>query len=157
MSTKKNSFTPTRGMRNNNPLNIIRLDSNDWLGKITDSCATDAKFEQFRHPKYGFRAAFILLHRYINRGCNTVERIISRWAPASDMNDVPHYISMVCDYTGFTPETPIHNYKYSEMSALIEAMFFVENGVFMHSVPDKNYWYEALSDGYDLYVDRFVN
>ena len=64
---------------------------------------------------------------------------------------------MVCDYTGFTPETPIHNYKYSEMSALIEAMFFVENGVFMHSVPDKNYWYEALSDGYDLYVDRFVN
>lgn len=151
------AFVPSRGIRNNNPLNIRRLVTNDWLGKITDSVATDMEFEQFRHPKYGFRAAFILLHRYISQGYKSVRDIITRWAPASDGNHVENYIRCVCVEVGLRECQEIRKSSYSDMSRLIEGMFFVENGVRMSGLSNKTYWYQSLSDGYDLYIDRFVN
>lgn len=146
-----------RGVRNNNPLNIRRYDHNDWQGKITDSCATDMEFEQFRHAKYGFRAVFILFHRYIKQGYNTVESIISRWAPVSDRNHVSNYIHAVCKDTGMTPKTKIECYSWPYMSALVEAMFYVENGVHISQLDDRQYWYESMSKGYDLYLTNFVH
>lgn len=151
------AFVPSRGMRNNNPLNIRRYVTNDWLGKITDSVATDMEFEQFRHAKYGFRAVYILLHRYIKQGDNTVRRIIQRWAPTSDGNHVDNYVRAVCDEVGLTENTEIRLNCYADMSRLIEGMFYVENGYRICQLPDRPYWYQALSDGYDLYIDKFVN
>lgn len=60
MTIKKNVIIP-RGIRNNNPLNIKI--GNNWLGEVTDP--TDPIFEQFVSMKYGLRAAFIILRRYI--------------------------------------------------------------------------------------------
>lgn len=155
MSTDLNNLP--RGLRNNNPLNIRRFDYNDWYGKITDSASTDQEFEQFRDPRYGFRAAFILIHRYIKNGYKSVRDIIFRWAPPSDGNFTESYLKSVCDYTGFKDYEHIQTYDYKKMSALVEAMFYVENGVRIHELPDRLYWYQAMNSGYDLYVDRFVH
>ena len=69
----------TRGVRNNNPLNI-RI-GNAWLGEVKNP--TDKEFEQFESLLYGLRAAFVLIRRYIRRyGLCTIRQIVTRWAPA---------------------------------------------------------------------------
>lgn len=152
---QSNTITP-RGMRNNNPLNIRRYATNDWLGKIHDDVAKDMEFEEFRHAKYGFRAAFILIHRYIKRGYSSVRDIINRWAPSSDGNDVQKYLCVLSSY-GFSDNDVINCCDWKTMSALAEGMFAVENGVCIHELPDRQYWYDAMSKGFDLYLERFVN
>ena len=48
-----------RGMRNNNPLNIIKSEKINWQGEVKPS--TDPNFAQFETLEYGLRAAFKLL------------------------------------------------------------------------------------------------
>lgn len=152
---KTTNPTP-RGIRNNNPLNIRRYVHNDWLGKIHDDIAQDMEFEEFRHPKYGFRASFILIHRYIKQGYNSVRRIIERWAPSSDGNNIEVYLSVLRSY-GLNPNDVIIPLDWKSMSALVEGMFAVECGVCIHDLNDRLYWYESMSKGFDLYKERFVN
>ena len=50
-----------RGMRNNNPLNIIKSEKINWQGEVKPS--TDPNFAQFETLEYGLRAAFKLSRR----------------------------------------------------------------------------------------------
>lgn len=119
----KVSTTP-RGIRNNNPLNI-RI-GNTWLGETAEN--TDKQFEQFVHIKYGLRAGFVLLRRYIKHyKLNTVNEIISRWAPMNE-NNTASYINRVCVLTGFEKNTPL-KFEQDTMMKLVAAMCKVENGV----------------------------
>ena len=43
-----------RGMRNNNPLNIIKSEKINWQGEVKPS--TDPNFAQFETLEYGLRA-----------------------------------------------------------------------------------------------------
>lgn len=118
-----NSKIP-RGIRNNNPLNI-RI-GNSWLGEVTDP--TDNEFEQFVHVSFGLRAGFILLKRYINRyRLNTIEKIISRWAPSNE-NNTRSYIDRVAKKMNIDPDTPLLYEDQDTMCALVYAMVYVENG-----------------------------
>ena len=54
-----------RGMRNNNPLNIIKSEKINWQGEVKPS--TDPNFAQFETLEYGLRAAFKLLQTYCAR------------------------------------------------------------------------------------------
>ena len=69
----------TRGMRNNNPMNIIG-GPNRWQGM--KGRQEDRNFVQFTTMTYGVRAAMILLTKY-HRDYNlkTVPEIVHRWAP----------------------------------------------------------------------------
>ena len=79
-----------RGMRNNNPLNIIKSEKINWQGEVKPS--TDPNFAQFETLEYGLRAAFKLLRTYYTKhGCKTITQIISRWAPETE-NQVVAYI-----------------------------------------------------------------
>ena len=92
-----------RGIRNNNPLNI-RI-GNTWLGERRNP--TDNQFEEFDSMKYGYRAAFCILRRYIRRyHLDTVAKIISTWAPASENNTLK-YIDTVCASMNREPNAPI--------------------------------------------------
>lgn len=127
-----------RGIRNNNPLNI-RV-GNSWQGEVEKP--TDMQFEQFKEMRWGCRAAFKLLKRYIERyGCNTVEKIIRRWAPSSE-NDTEWYIKTVCNRMGIKRDQPIKYKDLSMMCLLVQAMAYVENG--------QNIKYEDIVDGYFL-------
>lgn len=118
-----NSKIP-RGIRNNNPLNI-RI-GNAWLGEVTHP--TDNEFEQFVHISFGLRAGFILLKRYINRyKLNTIEKIISRWAPHNE-NNTRSYINQVARGMNIDPDTPLLYEDKNRMCALVYEMIYVENG-----------------------------
>ena len=91
-----------RGMRNNNPLNIIKSEKINWQGEVKPS--TDPNFAQFETLEYGLRAAFKLLQTYYTKhGCRTITQIISRWAPETE-NQVVAYIKAVSQRTGIAPD-----------------------------------------------------
>ena len=87
-----------RGIRNNNPLNIIRTRT-VWMGMAKEQ--KDKKFVTFEKMEYGWRAAFVLLTRtyYRKYHLDTIRKIITRWAPASDGNHTERYIAYVARYT----------------------------------------------------------
>lgn len=116
-----------RGMRNNNPGNI-RVSATNWQGKIPPNQNTDKAFEQFKTYAYGVRAMIKNLLTYYNRdGLNTLTKIISKWAPATE-NDTKVYISDVSTATGFGPNQILNLENISTMRALVIAMTGKENG-----------------------------
>ena len=137
----KSTKTP-RGLRNNNPLNI-RRSHHKWLGKITDpsSCQTvcpsgrlDPDFEQFTDLKFGVRAALVLLKTYTSRHhLNTVQAIISRWAPASE-NNTEAYVAFVCRWGQLTRHQKITFAQRSAICRLVLAMAAYECGTYPFSL-----------------------
>lgn len=116
-----------RGIRNNNPLNI-RI-GNTWLGEVPNP--TDSDFEQFVHVKYGLRAAFCILRRYIRRyKRNTIRKIVTAWAPSSE-NNTERYIELVCKFGCLDPDVEIHYEDSTTMCSLVQAMARVEVGEFI--------------------------
>lgn len=114
-----------RGIRNNNPLNI-RI-GNTWLGEVPNP--TDSEFEQFVSVRYGLRAAFVIMRRYIRRyGRNTPAKIIRAWAPAVE-NNTQRYIEVVCKRSLIAPDEVIDYADKNTMVRLVKAMAFVECGV----------------------------
>ncbi|WP_189377759.1 hypothetical protein [Thalassotalea profundi] len=84
---------PNKNVRNNNPLNI--RESAEWVGERTLNI--DKEFEEFKTPEHGFRAGYIILLQYLERGDNTIDKIITKWAPASDNNHTNNYINYVAN------------------------------------------------------------
>ena len=94
-----------RGLRNNNPLNIVKSLYNTWQGEIKPS--RDKNFCQFETMAYGCRAALKLLRTYYEKHrCCTISRIIRRWAPETE-NNVQAYIRNVSSMTGIGATTPL--------------------------------------------------
>ncbi|WP_240312080.1 structural protein [Teredinibacter turnerae] len=112
----------SRGIRNKNPLNIERT-GDKWLGMSADQ-SSDSRFVVFDHEVYGIRAAARILKNYGKRGVDTIEQIISTWAPDHE-NDTDNYIAIVAKKTGIPTQRPIAD---DEFPALLAAMIEVENG-----------------------------
>ena len=117
----------TRGIRNNNPLNI-RHSTNRWQGMAKRQ--TDRAFVQFTARKYGYRAAFVLIRNYIGlHNANTIGKIIARWAPSSDGNDTQSYIRFVSKTSGIEVDTPLRFADQKSMVAIVKSMAQVESAV----------------------------
>ena len=94
-----------RGLRNNNPLNIVKSLYNTWQGEIKPS--RDKNFCQFETMAYGCRAALKLLRTYYEKyKCTTISKIVRRWAPETE-NNVLAYIRNVSRMTGIGDTTPL--------------------------------------------------
>jgi len=111
-----------KNVRNNNPLNM--KESADWKGER--KLNLDKVFEEFTSPEYGFRAGYINLSQYLERGLNTVESIISTWAPSperegDDHNDTAEYIDYVAD------KLNISEFQEIGMNDLPELMLAMSN------------------------------
>ena len=119
-----------RGLRNNNPLNIIKSEKINWQGEVKPS--TDPNFAQFETLEYGLRAAFKLLQTYYTKhGCRTITQIISRWAPETE-NQVVAYIKAVSQRTGIAPDAPLPPMKEETQVLwcdIVLAMAMVECGL----------------------------
>ena len=127
--TVKAISTMTRGYRNNNPGNI-RLTTKDgkryfWKGEIE---GTDKSFKTFKSMAWGYRAIFALLKEYIGKGYNTIDKIINRYAPASE-NATSSYISTVVKRSGIAADTKISASDLVSLTKLVSAISFVENGL----------------------------
>lgn len=80
-----------RGLRNFNPGNLRHGDK--WQGLAQEQ--TDSAFCQFESMEYGCRALMKTLQTYHDKhGLDTIEGIISRWAPTNE-NDTESYINSV--------------------------------------------------------------
>ena len=116
----------SRGLRNNNPLNI-RKNSTKWEGLA--EVQNDASFFTFVAPEWGYRAAIRTLQNYQRvHGLTTIREWISRWAPPCE-NDTENYIRVVCDRVEMPPTARPTITNKVVMCGIVEAMSFMENGV----------------------------
>lgn len=117
-------MTSTRGVRNNNPLNIKR--GNDWNGE-TD-VPQDPVFESFKAPKYGFRAGAKLLRNYQSLyGLSTIRELINRFAPHNE-NNTDVYVSFVAKDMGVSENEPLNLASDTTLAKLIHSMSKMESG-----------------------------
>lgn len=118
-----------RGIRNNNPLNIRK--GNNWKGELNQQ--GDPSFEQFESMEYGVRAGFIIMRNNMKeslpkyRQCNTIRKLITRWAPPSE-NNTAKYIEFVSKKSGLHPDEEIRFREKRKMCAICEAMIRMECG-----------------------------
>lgn len=129
-----------RGLRNNNPGNIRFSNANDWVGKIPYAKNTDAgkAFEQFTHLHYGIRAKMVLIYNKVNSGTNTIEKLITNYAPPIENNTVA-YINQVVSMMGISKTSPIELTEES-LITLCKAINFVENGsAYQNLISDSDY------------------
>lgn len=127
-----------------NPLNIRASVKNNWLG----SRGQYKGFVVFNSSKLGYRAALILLRNYVRNGFDTIQSIVSRWAPPSE-NDTESYVKSVCSLIGdgCVPETKIVG--TATLCMLCSAMAVVESGV---NAPDFDYLW-SLCFEYNIFVE----
>lgn len=128
-----------RGLRNNNPLNIVKSSAR-WQGMTTRQ--TDSRFVQFLSLAYGFRAAFKLIYTYMHKyGLSNITQIIMRWAPPSE-NNTSAYVAKVSEMSGIHPTEPLDFYNKDQMIPLVRAMAYVENGRIIEG--------DSIREGYRL-------
>lgn len=115
-----------RGLRNNNPGNLIRT-TLTWSGKIPFDKSTDQHFEQFENVYYGLRAMFKDLINDINKGKNTVKLLITEYAPPKE-NDTVAYINSVAKTLGVAPTARLTQIDSAFLLKLGRAILQVELG-----------------------------
>ena len=123
-----------RGIRNNNPGNLV-LTNIAWLGKISGKSNTDGKFEQFQTMEHGIRAMFKDLVNDINKGKNTVRKLINEYAPPSE-NNTAQYIKDVSQSIGVKPDDKITSINQAFLLKLGKAIIRKENGADASKVTD---------------------
>lgn len=130
-----------RGLRNHNPLNIKI--GNYWMGEVDKN--TDGVFEQFTADKYGYRAAFIILRKYIKKyKRNTIKKIVDSWSPDGKHLQA-NYMNAVADFTGLSVNTPISFEDKPVMVAIVRGMARFENGRDVDQIPIEEGYEMALS------------
>ena len=118
-------YIMARGLNNNNPGNIVK-GGKPFLGEILPS--KDARFRQFTHVVYGYRAMLKLLQNYkVLHGCGTIRLIINRWAPPVE-NDTSKYVKYVCEQTGLSKDDAVDVFDKKIMMKLAAAISQMENG-----------------------------
>ena len=141
-----------RCIRNNNPLNIRRGTAR-WKGMSKRE--DDEDFEQFETMAYGWRAAFILLGRtyYEKYHLNTIQMIISRWAPACE-NKTDAYMMYVSINVGINECDPLPSPKLAPAiwMRIAWAMFEVEAGrKAANDADNKELFFQSMKEGFDMF------
>lgn len=138
MSEENNKNKITRGMRNNNPGNI-RHSSDKFQGEVE---STDKSFKKFKSMIYGYRALIKILQNYETKyGCNTIRKIINRWAPNNE-NNTDSYVKYVSENSGYGPDEVIDMHNKEVAIKITRAISNEENSG----------WHDmtAIMEGFDL-------
>lgn len=117
----------TRGIRNNNPGNIVADPKNKWQGlaEVQD----DPRFCVFAEPKWGIRALAVILIAYQDRyNLNTVSSLIGKYAPPSENNTVA-YVKDVATVMNVGIEDKLDLHKYETLRLMVEGIIRHENNI----------------------------
>lgn len=118
-----------RGLRNNNPLNLIISDT-PWQGKVDRAHNTDGTFEQFKTLELGYRAAIINIRTMIRRDrLDTINTLIPRWAPEPNPAQVENYIDYVSTRSYIGRSDRLLYANKNQICRLVHAMAEFENGI----------------------------
>lgn len=124
--------------KRNNPGNIRYNPAIQWKGQI----GQEGGFVVFDSAQNGMRAMALLLSNYYRSGFNTIERIVNRYAPATDGNDTNTYTKFLAKKTGINPTAPI---PPTDMPALATYMVQVEQGSYPGDSALQSFKYLFLS------------
>jgi hypothetical protein len=106
--------------RNNNPGNIrYNPKIRGVIGRSTDG------FSMFANKWSGLAAMRRLLINYIDRGFNTIDKIINRYAPATDNNKPAQYIDFVVKKSGIAADRKL---VPADLEKIIPVMVKMETG-----------------------------
>lgn len=104
-----------RGIKNRNPLNVRQPDDDTWDGSVSTEPINNEAI--FCHEIFGFRAACKDLAAYqLKHGCDSVLKIIQRWAECGDTqgsiagnpaNDPIAYAAFIEKKTGIITSRPL--------------------------------------------------
>lgn len=124
--TPRTHRLPNLGTMCNNPLNIRHSARNRWKG-LHPTTPQVAGFCRFTAKVYGYRAALLLLRRYITHyGLRTPRQMLSRWAPPEE-NDTEIYIACICGRIGMSPDHVV-SLDGSDLARLVASMARQETG-----------------------------
>ena len=113
-----------RGLRNNNPANIIYDPTQTWIGQT----GSDGHFAVFDTALHGLRAAALNFYHYQTKHrLRTVRGLIARHAPGFE-NDTAAYIAFVAAQLGVGPDEAIDLGDPAVLSALLVAVVKEEDG-----------------------------
>jgi hypothetical protein len=118
------AFQP-RGFRNLNPGNI---EDGPFARRQPGYKGTDGRFAVFDSMENGLGAQSALLNSYGNRGLNTLNAIVNRYAPAADHNNTAAYSSFLSKRMGIAPDAPLDMSNPNVRRDLALAMAEHENG-----------------------------
>ena len=111
-------------IRNNNPGNI-REAGIPWQGRV----GSESGFVTFDSPEMGVRAFTKNLYTYQSRGLNSIQDVVSTWAPPEDNNNTSAYIRNVSQALNLDPSAPLNlNQNPARTAELIRAMTLIEGG-----------------------------
>lgn len=133
-----NLLTP-RGIRNNNPGNVVRS-SIHWQGSLTpDEVAArgwtwDPIFEQMDTPADGVRMIGHILTSYSQRGLSSVDAIVRSYSTT----DQDAYVANVAEALGVGPQDTID--VTGDLPAIAIAIIQQENGQQPYSADDIAQW-----------------
>jgi uncharacterized protein (TIGR02594 family) len=113
----------SRGLRNNNPGNLIKS-SATFQGEVSGS---DKRFRTFETPEHGIAATLSLLQKYAGKGRDSVEKIVSAWAPPSE-NNTAKYIKDVSKLLGVKPTDTLNLDDPKMIANVAYAIIKKENG-----------------------------
>jgi len=115
-----------RGVRNNNPGNLRKNDTDKWQGLAAEQ--TDESFFVFREAVYGIRALARTLISYQDaHDLSTVTDFINRWAPPVE-NNTNAYVSAVCADAGFSSLQVLNVHCFKDLFGLVKGVIHHENG-----------------------------
>ncbi|WP_334468708.1 lytic transglycosylase catalytic [Arsenophonus sp. PmNCSU2021_1] len=136
-----------RGIRNNNPGNLNFVGQR---GAVRES--PNGRFAKFNTAFEGLQALSSQLNRYAERGLNTVEKIISTWAPASE-NNTRAYIDKISGKLGVSSDTVLNLANPAVMTSLMSGIVEHENGRQPYS---QTMLYQAANAGMGNNIDQNI-
>lgn len=111
-----------RGIRNNNPGNI------NYVGQAgAEREYPSGRFARFKTAFDGLKALSYQLMLYAGRGINSIEKIISTWAPGNE-NNTEAYISAISKKMGIPANAALNLRNPQIMSSLMSGIIQHENG-----------------------------
>ena len=131
MNDFRNRPDLARGIRNNNPGNLI-ITNIAWQGKVMPS--QDPKFETFQSIEWGLRALVRDLITKINRYNGSIRDIMYQYAPPSE-NRTQNYIDIVQNKLGKNWVRVCREDLYEFAKAVAR----VENGNDAYLIPDESF------------------
>ena len=99
-----------------------------WGNTPTVQVGKIGRFARFNSDMEGLSAMAGNLLAYSRRGVNTIQNIVSTWAPASDKNNVPAYIADVTKRMGVGANVGLNLRDPLVLESLMQAMIHHEQG-----------------------------
>jgi len=121
----------TRGIDCNNYLNLACFPSEPvWNGETRPTKDPQGFLATFITPRFGIRAAVKQIWANQERhGCDTVAKMIARWAPPSS-NDTGAYTSFIAHKLDVDPNAPADFHDPQFLKNFIQAVASFEQGCY---------------------------